>query len=142
MLRHYYLAVNVLIMLCFIAVFALAEIGDQHANPKKCFHSQLLGSKCPTCGILKGFSLIFHGDFNRAYVFQKNSIPVFSFFTLQIFMRLIIIILLYKRCLAPNMVMNIDITLTLLMFVILFRGIVLQTFYIFYKMILTGNTNL
>ena len=113
---------------------------QQDKYPIPCIHAELLGTRCPTCGMAHGFSSILRGNIHEAIVFQKNSIPIFAFFVIQLLLRLVLIILLVRSKGSLVLLANIDITVSVLLFLFLFKDLVLQTFYIFYKMILTGNT--
>jgi len=139
--KRSYLLVNFIFAGIILIIFVYSGIysPDKNDHPVKCIHEELLGSKCPTCGMSRGFSAIVRFRFIDAVEFQRNSIPVFLFFALQLLMRLLAIILVRKSNIALNLITNVDITLSLLLFLITFRNLIFQTMYIFYKMLLTGN---
>ena len=134
---------NIIFAGFLLAIFVYSGILDPQKDnyPIKCIHTQLLGSKCPTCGMSHGFSAILRGNINEALKFQPNSLPVFNFMAIQLLMRLLLIFLIIKTDISISYLANTDITLTLLLFLFFFKNLIFQTFYIFYKMILTGNTN-
>ena len=124
-----------------LAIFIYSGIysPDKNNHPIKCIHEELLGAKCPTCGMSRGFSAIVRGHINDALVYQQNSVSVFLFFLLQMVFRLTSIWLLLKTKIQLKIITNTDITLSLLLFLLTFKNLIFQTFYIFYKMLLTGN---
>lgn len=124
-----------------LAIFIYSGIysPDKNNHPIKCIHEELLGAKCPTCGMSRGFSAIVRGHINDALVYQQNSVSVFLFFLLQMVFRLTSTWLLLKSKIQLKIITNTDITLSLLLFLLTFKNLIFQTFYIFYKMLLTGN---
>ena len=124
-----------------LAIFIYSGIysPDKNNHPIKCIHEELLGSKCPTCGMSRGFSAVVRGHINDALVYQQNSVSVFLFFLLQMVFRLTSTWLLLKTKIQLKIITNTDITLSLLLFLLTFKNLIFQTFYIFYKMLLTGN---
>ena len=141
MLKQGYLLMNMFFVLMILFVFIYSGIYSPEKNnhPIKCIHEQLLGSKCPTCGMSRGFSAIVRGRIDDALTYQRNSVPVFIFFLLQLILRLVAIMLLLKSLVPLKIIANIDITVSLLLFLLTFKSLILQTIYIFYKMLLTGN---
>jgi hypothetical protein len=89
--------------------------------------------------MLQGFSAIVRGRFDDAFICQPNSIILFSFLLVQFFIRIAAIWLLFKTAIPIKLVTGIDLTLLLVLFIFSFRGILPQSIYIFYKMLLTGN---
>jgi hypothetical protein len=136
-----YLVLNLIFAGIILAIFIYSGIysPDKNNHPIKCIHEELLGAKCPTCGMSRGFSAIVRGQINDALVYQQNSVSVFLFFLLQLVFRLTSIWLLLKTKIQLKIITNTDITLSLLLFLLTFKNLIFQTFYIFYKMLLTGN---
>ena len=141
MTKHGYLLINWIFAGIILAIFVYSGVyspeGNQH--PIKCVHEELTGSKCPTCGMSRGFSAIVRGRFSDAAEYQQNSLSVFVFFFIQLIFRASAIFLLLKTKLLVKFISNIDITVSLLLFLFTFRNLIFQTFYLFYKMLLTGN---
>ncbi len=139
--KRSYLLINFIFAGIILVIFIYSGLYNPYKNehPVKCIHEELLGSKCPTCGMSRGFSAIVRLRFTDAMEFQRNSIPVFLFFALQLLMRLFAIMLVRKSSITLKLITNVDITLSLLLFLITFKNLIFQTMYIFYKMLLTGN---
>ncbi len=139
--KRNYLLINYIFIVTIFAIFIYSGLyGDgQNNNPVNCIHEELLGAKCPTCGLSRGFSAIVRFHFTEAVEFQRNSIPIFLFFAIELFMRLLSIALVCKSKVSLKTITNIDITLSLLLFIVTFHNLIFQSIYIFYKMLLTGN---
>ncbi|HEY4788614.1 MAG TPA: DUF2752 domain-containing protein [Bacteroidales bacterium] len=141
MTKQGYLLLNLIFAGIILAIFVYSGIYSPEKNnhPVKCIHEELLGGKCPTCGMSRSFSAIVRGRIDDAVQYQQNSIPVFSFFLIQFILRLTVVVLLLKTRIQLKILTNVDITVSLLLFILTFRNLILQTIYIFYKMLLTGN---
>lgn len=136
-----YLIINWIFVGIILSVFLYSMIykPEKNSHPIKCMHEELLGSKCPSCGMSRGFSSIVRGNFDQAIKFQKNSIPVFLFFLFQLGMRLIFIWSSKSQKFALRNTISLDVTLSTVLFFLCFKNLIFQTLYIFYKMLLTGN---
>ena len=141
MTKQNYLLINFIFGGIILIVFLYSAIYSPGSNnhPIRCIHEVLLGSKCPTCGMSRGFSAIVRGRIEDARNLQPNSIAVFSFFATQLIMRITLVFLLLKTRIPIKIMTNVDISLSMLIFLLTFKNLILQTFYIFYKMLLTGN---
>jgi hypothetical protein len=53
-----------------------------------CYYDKKFGVPCPTCGLTRSFIMIIDGNINGAKQMNKNSIPIFCFFSFQLFMRI------------------------------------------------------
>ena len=141
MTKQCFLALNWLFAGIILAVFIYSALykPEENKHPIKCIHQELLGAKCPTCGMSRGFSAIVRGHVNEALFYQQNSLSVFMFFLLQLVFRITAIVLLFKTKLTAKFISGIDSTVSLFLFLFTFRNLIFQTIYIFYKMLLTGN---
>jgi hypothetical protein len=141
MTKQAYVTINWIFAGIILAIFVYSGIynPEKDNHPIKCIHEELLGQKCPTCGMSRGFSAIVRGRIDEALVFQKNSLSIFSFFAIQLLIRILFVVLLLKSQISLKILTNIDITVSLLLFMFTFRNLIFQTIYIFYKMLLTGN---
>ena len=139
--KQSYLLINWIFTGIILAIFVYSVIYSPEGNkhPVNCIHQELLGGTCPTCGMSRGFSAIVRGRINDAIDYQKNSITVFVFFFIQFIFRTTSIILVLKSRISLKIISNTDITLSLILFILTFKNLILQTIYIFYKMLLTGN---
>lgn len=96
--------------------------------PVKCVHKEILGKSCPSCGLSHSFSEIIRRNFTKAGEWNPNGFPVFFFFLIQLFLRVLVSVV-YARNLAPvQWIIAIDITVSLLLFLYCFRYLILFLF--------------
>jgi hypothetical protein len=135
-----YLILNEIFAGIILAIFLYSAFYSPESDeyPIKCVHEELLGARCPTCGMSHAFSAIIRFQFSKAIDFQPNSISVFGFFLIQFILRISAIVLLTKSRIPVNSMANVDIVVSLIVFLFSFRNLIFATFYIFYKMMLTG----
>lgn len=141
MSKKNYILLNSIFAGIILLIFGYAAFfGMQGGSyPLTCVHRELLGAPCPTCGMSRAFSDIIRFRFHQAILFQPNSISVFSFFFIQLFLRLLFVWMLLKTKIKANTLGNIDVPLSLALFLFTFRKVLYATFYIFYKMMITGT---
>lgn len=135
-----YLIINYIFAGIILAIFfysLLFSPGD-NTYPIKCIHQELLGGPCPSCGLSRGFSAIVRCDMELARQIQPNSISVFLFFVVQLFLRFCCVVLVKRNRLSLKNITGIDVVISTLLFFYFFRNLIFQTLYIFYKMLLTG----
>jgi hypothetical protein len=140
MSKKSYLLLNKIFAGMILAIFLYAAFysPDGNAYPIPCVHEELLGARCPTCGMSHAFSSIVRFQFSKAIGFQPNSISVFGFFLMQLILRIAGIVVLSKNKIPISSIINIDVVVSLVVFLIFFRNLIFATFYILYKMLLTG----
>ena len=61
---------------------------DEEKYPVPCVHQAITGEPCPSCGLSHAFSLIVRGRIDEALQWNSQSIRVFLFFVVQLFMRI------------------------------------------------------
>ena len=86
-----YQLINVLIGLIIIFIFSYALLFSAYRSdyPVKCVHMTYLGEQCPTCGLSHSFSELIRGNFSSSLDYNKNGILIFGFFAVQLIMRAI-----------------------------------------------------
>jgi hypothetical protein len=136
-----YILVNAIIagIIPAIFLFSLMFSSGQENNSTNCIHRALLGASCPVCGMPDGFSAILKGRISEAFIIQPNSIRVFVFLVLVMIMRITSILLLIKTHISLKYIFTSDIILSVFLFIITFKSIIPQVFYIYYKMLITGS---
>jgi hypothetical protein len=141
MIRRNYKILNYVFAGIILAIFFYSALFSptEKNYPIKCIHKELLGAPCPSCGLSRGFSAIMHFDLDLAKQIQPNTIAIFTFFLIQLLLRISFIILIRWQNVSLKALTSIDIVLSSLLFFWFFRHLILQTLYIFYKMLLTGN---
>ena len=140
MTKKRYLILNIIIAGIFLAIIVWCSFHrPAQSISVNCIHTELLGAQCPVCGFSQSFSQIVRGNMAEATQIQPNSISVFLFLLIQIVMRFLVKYLLASSKHSLKLILNTDLILSSVLFVFLFRNIILQSIYIFYKMLLTGN---
>jgi|ERR1035437_1044118 hypothetical protein len=132
---NYTLAGVILLIFLYAAIFG----SNTNYRPIQCVHEELLGKRCPTCGLTDGFSAIIKGRFTDAYIVQPNSMRIFLFLMGMLLLRATALISLKKPCISLKTILRTDVILSLLFFILVFKNMIPQIFYIYYKMLLTGN---
>jgi hypothetical protein len=137
-----YLFLNFTIAGIILVVFLYSIIysSSKDFHPVKCFHEELLGARCPICGMSSGFSAILKGQFKEAFIIQPNSMRIFLFLFVLLLMKITAILLLLKAHVSCKVISTTDIILTVVLFILTFKSIIPQVFYIYYKMLITGST--
>ncbi|MGZ3751009.1 MAG: DUF2752 domain-containing protein [Mucilaginibacter sp.] len=124
-----YSLVNWIFAGIFIVILIYSGIYSPNQKyPVKCYYQILYKRPCPTCGLSRGFSAIMRGEFKEASQFNQNSIPLFCFFSIQLFLRLTINCLLVrvKKPASIRPILTTDIAVTVLMFSWAFHRIILS----------------
>jgi hypothetical protein len=136
-----YLTVNKIFAGIILAIFLYSALysPDADAYPIKCIHEQLLGTRCPTCGMSHAFSALIRLQFGKANVLQPGALMIFPFFLIQLLMRISAIIWVKKTTIHVKTAITIDIVASLLLFLVTFSHLILSTFQIFYTLLATGS---
>ncbi len=96
--------------------------------PVKCVHKEILGKPCPSCGLSHSFSEIIRGNFKKAREWNLNGFPVFFFFLIQLFLRVLVSVVYARKPVHVQWIIAIDITVSLLLFLYCFRYLILFLF--------------
>jgi len=135
-----YSILNYILAGVIVAIFIYAAISSQNncVHPK-CIHDELLGKRCPTCGLMQGFSSILKGRIHEAYHIQRNSLRIFLLLLIQLLIRISALLVVKKYPSRLKVIMRIDVITTSFLVIVVFINIIPQVFYIYYKMLLTGS---
>ncbi len=121
-----YNRINLIFAGIIILVFVYSGIFSAQKNnhPVPCIHEKILGKPCPTCGISHSFSEIIRGNFKEAKEWNRNGIPIFLFFFIQLIMRVGITILNQKKIVSGKTILYFDVVFSLLLFIVCFRRLI------------------
>ena len=120
-----YIKINLLFAGIIIAVIIYSGIfSAQYEHPIKCVHFEQTGVECETCGISRSFSEIVRFDFQSARDFNRNGIPVFLFFLIQLVLRLCFSLVFVKKWIKSRNVVIIDSIISLTLFVVTFKNLI------------------
>jgi hypothetical protein len=88
--RKAYFFLNAILagVILFIMGYSAFYSPDEDKYPVQCIHEKITGEPCPSCGMSHAFSLIIRGRIDEAQEWNNVSLRVFSFFVIQLLMRL------------------------------------------------------
>lgn len=88
--RKAYFSINAILagVILFIMGYSAFYSPDEDKYPVPCIHEKITGEPCPSCGMSHAFSLIIRGRLDEAQEWNSVSLRVFSFFVIQLMMRL------------------------------------------------------
>ncbi len=121
-----YFAINISISFLIVAVFFYSALFSpgQAEHSIKCVHIEFAETDCHTCGLSVGFSHMVRGNFAEARASNINTIPLFSFFLIQFFMRGFSTLTLYRKAMSKKVIVMIDSSISLLLFLFFFRNLI------------------
>jgi hypothetical protein len=139
--KESYLLLNKIFAGVILAIFLYSACysPDSNAYPIQCIHEQLLGKRCPTCGMSHAFSALVRLQFDKAQILQPGALSIFLFFFIQLLQRVSAIILVRKPDISLKLIIRTDIVLSLILFLITFRQLIFSTLQIFYKVLISGT---
>ncbi len=111
----------IILMILYSGIFS----PEKSNYPVPCVHEKLTGQPCPTCGISHSFSEIIRGDFEKAREWNRNGIPIFMFFFIQLIMRIGITVINQKTRVPIKTLLYVDVSVSLLLFIYCFRRLLL-----------------
>jgi hypothetical protein len=140
--RKGYLAVNIAFLLILITVLMYSYSLHSFREHIVCIHHKYLGINCPSCGLTRSFSAILHHDIAAARQCNIYGMRLFLFFAVQIILRItaLALVLFFSR--KIRLFVLLDWMISLVLFVYCFYPFIFSTFYLFYKMLITGNLSL
>jgi hypothetical protein len=126
-----YLIINIIITGVILAVFAYSGAFSPESNnyPVPCFHEKLTGEHCISCGLSHSFSLIMRGRLEEAYAWNVYGMRVFFFFASQLFLRIFFISYYLNFQESHKPLITLDITGSLVIFIISFYPFFKQLFF-------------
>jgi hypothetical protein len=90
--RKAYFSINAILagVILFIMGYSAFYSPDEDKYPVPCIHEKITGEPCPSCGMSHAFSLIVRGRIDEAQDWNSVSLRIFSFFVIQLVMRVAI----------------------------------------------------
>jgi hypothetical protein len=87
--RKAYFSINAILagVILFIMGYSAFYSPDEDKYPVPCIHEKITGEPCPSCGMSHAFSLIVRGRIDEAHDWNSVSLRIFSFFVIQLVMR-------------------------------------------------------
>lgn len=123
---HAYLALNLsfISVILLIFLYSLTFSAEKNNHPIPSFYSRFTGRESPTAGLSKSFSEIIRGRWVTGRNWNENGIPLFSFFLIQLFLRLGSSVLVLKTKVSVFILARIDGFLSFLLFLYFFRHLI------------------
>ncbi len=142
MTQKSYSLLNIFFILFICGIFLYCFFVNSLGKPVSCIHHQLLGINCPSCGLTRSLSALLHNDYKSALEWNKYGSHIFLFFLIQLGLRVTFPVLVYLRNQNLKIILKSDGIISLVLFLVCFYPFIFSTFYLFYKMLSTGNVNL
>lgn len=141
MTRKNYLILNVVFIALILGIFLYCSFLHSFEEHITCIHHKYLGIDCPSCGLTRSFSALLHHDFQSALEWNKFGYRIFLFFIIQLGLRSLFLISVFFQTIQMKIVMKADWIISSVLFLVCFFPFIISTFYLFYKMLFTGNVN-
>jgi hypothetical protein len=109
-------------------IFLYSALFQEDNHPIPALLTEVTGEVPPSKGLSSSFSEIVRGNFDYAYVYNPYGIRVFSFFALQILLRLFFSIMIRLKFFGIKYVLLSDITLSIVLFAWCFAPLIAYTF--------------
>lgn len=109
-------------MMIFLYSGLFSAEKDNHPIPS--FYEELTGETSASSGLSRSFSEIVRGRFESAREYNQNGIPVFLFFSIQFFQRLVVSLIIYKKYIDTNRIILPDTISSIILFLFCFKGII------------------
>ena len=91
-------------------------------HPVPSFYEKITGETAPSSGLSRAFSEIVRGNLDAAKGYNRDSLPIFSFFLIQFMQRILVTLLLYKQIPRTQYLLVTDLAISILLFLFCFKG--------------------
>jgi len=128
-----YQIINLIFASIITGIFIYSAIYSHRKinHPIPSVFSQLTGSDSPSSGLSRSFSALTQGDVKSAKELNPYSIQIFLFFAFQLIFRIFTFFLMKKSFSWINTYIFADITLSILVFLLVFKPLIFFTFELF-----------
>ena len=125
-MRHPYKVINLIFagIILFIMVYS-GIFSAENEHPIDCVYQKTHNIPCATCGLSKSFSEMLRGNFDKANDYNENGMPLFSFFIIQLMMRVLGTIIFSKNLINTKVLITTDALVSILLFLYCFRNLIL-----------------
>jgi len=121
-----YQIINLILAGIFISIMFYSGFfsAEKNNHPIDCQVFENTRKPCPTCGISRSFSEIVRFNFDKALIYNKYSIKIFSFFFIELVLRLCFFIILYFNLIRLRIILISDIIISINLFLYCFKDII------------------
>lgn len=119
-----------IINLIFAGIFILVMIysgffsAEKNNHPIDCQVYKNTGKLCPTCGLSRSFSEIVRLDLDKAVIYNKYALKIFSFFFIELILRFSFFLILYFNLIRLRIVLITDSIISILLFLYCFSDLI------------------
>ena len=142
MTRKSYIVLNIIFIVIISGIFIYCYFINSLDENISCIHNKYLGIDCPSCGLTRSFSALLHHDSKTAIVWNKYGFQIFLFFIIQIGLRVFFLLLVSLKNINLKILTKTDMIISSVLFLVCFSPFIFSTFYLFYKMLMTGNVSI
>lgn len=122
-------------MAIIMAILLYSVFYRQNSHPIPALLTEKTGIIPPSKGLSASFSEIVRGNISAAKSLNPHSVRIFSFFALQIILRIIAIIATKKYWFPTNRLATIDISISVILFVVCFAPLIEFTLKLFAQLL-------
>ena len=125
-MHHPYKVINLIFAGIILLIMVYSGIfSAENEHPIDCIYQKTHNVPCATCGLSNSFSEMLRGDFDKANDYNENGMPLFSFFIIQLMMRVIGTIVFSKNLINPKILIITDALTSVFLFLYCFRNLLL-----------------
>ncbi len=133
--RVAYFILNISFMAIIMAIFLYAAFYKNSNHHIPALLTQETGIIPPSKGLSASFAEIVRGNISTALEMNPHAIRIFSFFVVQFLFRALILILLKKLWLPVNKMVTIDVSTSVILFVVCFAPLIEFTLKLFAQLL-------
>ena len=111
-----------IILLIFLYSGIFSAKKDNHPIPS--YYEIISGKTSPTSGLSRSFSEILRGNFQEAREWNINGIPIFLFFLVQFFLRILISWLIFRTSVKIRYLVLTDSIFSILLFIWSYQNLI------------------
>jgi len=129
-----YLLLNLIFVIIIITIFVYSLIYQGNSHPVPALLTDVTGIVPPSKGLSSSFSEIMRGNFAQAEIYNAYGLQIFFFFIIQLMLRVLTSIVIKGNWIKTSKLVVIDITFSVLLFLLCFAPLISYTFKLFAKL--------
>jgi len=128
-----YRTINLLLLAVFIGVFVYSLSFSPNQHPIPSFFTDISGINSPSKGLSAAFSEMVKGNYAEAHRYNPYVLQIFSFFALQLILRLFFLLVIRLKAKHLLTTILVDVVVSLLFFLWCFAPFILFTLKLFFN---------
>ena len=133
--RVAYFILNISFMAIIMAILLYSTFYKYSNHHIPALLTQETGIIPPSKGLSASFAEIVRGNISTALELNPHSIRIFSFFVIQFLLRTVILIALKKQWLPVNKMVTLDVSISVILFVVCFAPLIEFTIKLFAQLL-------